>query len=416
MSTATLERMSVRYFQTALVSRTVEETAEGGKLVKAVPVFRTGTFRDSMGDQHTWEQEHLSQMVFHFGMLRDRGVLPNVPQRDGHRSFFGGGGEVVGYVADLRVEGQDEKGNTLLVADLEFTEPDAFDKVERGTWRSRSSEIGFYETNDEVMYWPVFMGVAWVDIPAVEGLFSNHNVMDDKFTPVRDDEEGAVSHTNNEPTKGGGGTGTPDPKAGAGEHSAPDPKEGGDGKNKEGSGEGAGQSPVGGAGDHGQADPPAAGTPVTTPGTPAATPTPTVAEFTINGVKTTDFAVVQAHILNLETVLAENREQARKDFVNELASSNRIAATQVDAMQAHAITLNDEQYEAFVKMYEGAPESPLFSHHGQQTTTDPSDSTESEVETLRERVKLHTRSGMNEEKLKETKSHKRLMELTENKG
>jgi len=414
-----MDRMSVRYFQTALDSRTVEETAEGVKLVKSVPVFRAGTFKDSMGDQHTWEYEHLAQMVFHFGMLNDRDILPNVPIRDGHRSFFGGGGEVVGYVIDLRVEGADTKGNQLLVADMEITEPEAFAKIERGTWRSRSSEIGFYETNDEVMYWPVFMGVAWVDIPAVEGLFSKNEPTDDKFTPVRDNEEGAVSHAKTDANKGGGSPGTPDPNAGTKEHTAP-PAATKEGKNGNEGAEG-GDEASGKAVEHAKGEPATgaatAGTVTTTVTTPAEHGNqPTTFEFTLDGgTKTNDFAAVQVHIENLESVLNENRNQARKDFVTSLASSSRIAATQVDAMQAHALTLSDEQYEAFVKMYEGAPESPLFAHHGQGTTTEPDESA-SEVETLRERVKMHKRSGMPEKKVKDTGSYKRLMELTDNKG
>ena len=204
-----MERASVRYFQTALANRQVVDADSGGKTILSVPVFRAGTFKDSMGDQHTWTIEHLSQMVFNFNMLRERGTLPNVPVRDQHKSFFGSGGSVVGFVEGLRVEGQDEKGNALLVADLEITEPDAFGKIERGTWRSRSSEIGFYEDNDEAMYWPVFMGLAWVDLPAVEGLFESHQTSEDQFTPVRDNEEGApVAHTKKEAEKGGA-PGTP---------------------------------------------------------------------------------------------------------------------------------------------------------------------------------------------------------------
>lgn len=412
-----MDRASVRYFQTALASREVTDTENGTKLIKGVPVFRAGTFRDSMGDQHTWTVEHLSQMVFHFDMLRERGTLPNVPVRNQHKSFFGSGGDVVGYVEAIRVEGEDDKGNALLVADLDITEPDAFDKIERGTWRSRSSEIGFYEDNDEAMYWPVFMGLAWVDLPAVEGLFSKQEASEDKFTPVRDNEEGAVAHTKKAAEQGkGGGTGTPAPNAGegAGEHGAPPATSKEEDDGDEGS-EG-GDPPSGEAGAHAKGDP----APVTPP---AGTVTPPAAhgaqgqpfEFTLNGgTKTTDFAAVQAHIENLETVLNENRTQARKDFVASLASSNRIAATQVDEMTAHALSLTDEQYEAFAKMYEAAPASPLFAHHGQGNTPEPD--ADSEIETLRERVKMHTRSGMPEEKVKETASYKKLMSMTDNKG
>lgn len=355
-----------------------------------------------MGEQHSWEPIHLSQMVSNFNLLRDNDILPNVPQRNGHKSLFGGGGEVVGYAIDLRVEGQDAKGNDILVADLEFTEPEAFEKVRRGTWRSRSSEIGMYETNDESLHWPVFMGVAWVDIPAVEGLFSNHQTGQDQFTPVRDNEEGAVAHTNDASNQSGGTASTTDHSqeatSGEGNQEEQQVTEGATGG--EGSTEGSTHSSAGDS---------SAGAAVSTH---AAAPKPF--EFSINGAPTTDFAAVQAHITNLESVLTENRNQARKDFVASLASSHKIAATQIEKMEAHALSLSDEQYSAFAALYEDAPEAPLFAQHGQQDTTDPKE--ESEVDMLRERVAMHRRSGNTEEKLKKTASYMKLMELTDGKG
>lgn len=420
MSTKTLDRMKVSYFRTALDNGLkVDKREDGSGIIRGIPIFRAGTFKDSMGDPHTWETEHLQQMVFHFNMLREREVLPNIPVRDQHRSLFGSGGRVVGYLEGVRVEGEDSKGNPLLVADMDITEPDDFGRIERGTWRSRSAEVGFYETNDDVMYWPVLMGVAWVDLPAVEGLFGKKSDdTDGEYTPIHDhDEEGAVSHAKKEANKGGAGTATPpaDNDGKEGQHSAPPATdkegEGGEG-NEEGAGEGTGEQAGDGSGDHSTPPAPSAGSTVTNQHSSGAQ----VHEFTLNGqTKTTDFAAVQAHIENLESVLDESRTQARKDFVSSLAESNCIAATQVESMQEHAVSLSDEQYEAFKKMYEDAPEIPLFSQHGQQTSTDP-DNQGSEVETLRERVTMHKRSGMSEDKVKATESYRRLMELTDNKG
>jgi hypothetical protein len=399
-----MDRLSVNYFQTALASRDVEETESGAKVLKSMPVFRSGTFRDSMGEQHTWETEHLAQMVFHFNLLRDRDILVNVPVREGHPSLFGGGGSVMGYVMDLRVEGVDAKGNQLLVADMEITEPDAFGKIERGTLRARSSEIGFYETNDESLYWPVFMGVAWVDIPAVEGLFSKHQSTDSKFTPVRDEEVTPVGDASKHSQQESGDTTPPDPSAGNPEgqgQGAPSPGDSGSEPGDEAPPSGEDEN-EGGDGKQERSD-------------HAAPPAGSFA-FSLNGAPTTDFAAVQRHIDNLEAVVTESREQSRKDYVTSLAENHVIAATQIESMQAHAVSLTDEQYEAFKKMYDDAPSSPLFAHHGQGTVTEPGDDSASEIELLRERVAMHKRSGITDERLHETQSYKRLMELTAGKG
>jgi hypothetical protein len=404
-----MDRASVRYFQTAVATREVVETPSGSSIIKNVPVFREGKFKDSAGEPHTWEVGHLQQMVTNFRQLRDTGVLPNVPVRNQHKGLFGGG-EVVGYVHDLRVEGTDSRGNALLVADMEITEPDALEKINRGTWRARSSEVGVYETNDEVMHWPVFMGVAWVDIPAVEGLFANHQTSNDKFTPVRDDEEATVG-TQQDDDQNGGTEAVPSTTVPPVTEENP----GGDqAQEQEEEHQNGGENTAGEV----APDPETAGK-VETDEEPKTAPqeyatSAPVHTFSINGSPTNDFAAVQRHISNLESVLGEVREQSRKDFVSSLASTNRIAATQVDAMTAHALSLTDDQYAAFSAMYEAAPEVPLFSMHGQGNATDPEQV--SEIDTLRERVALHTKSGLPEEKVRATPSYKRLMELTNNQG
>lgn len=136
-------------------------TALGTTIVKAVEIFKSGTFKDSMGEQRTWTNEQLAMMVANFEILRDSDQFPNVPVRRDHSWSVD---DVIGYLSHLEVTGD------RLVADIEFTEPDDLDKFVRGTYRSRSLEVGMYETNDGVTYWPVVMGLAFVDIPAVEGL------------------------------------------------------------------------------------------------------------------------------------------------------------------------------------------------------------------------------------------------------
>ena len=428
MSKGTLDRMAVRYFQTAVQDLKVETTESGAQIIRAMSVFRTGTFKDSWGDPHTWESEHLEQMVFNYSMLKNRNILPNVPVRDGHPGLFGSGGEVVGYIADLyTINGAAyEDGYTRLVADLEITEPDAYGKIERGTWRGRSAEIGFYETNDETMYWPVFMGLAWVDIPAVEGLFSKQQDGGNKFTFIRDnDQEGAVAgaskQTQNHNTPGTPGSGSP---AGA-------QNPAGDGSGQQGTG--TETPPAGTEGDNdneGQKEGAPTGTPDPegdnesgTDGPPAGTTQHAshnrVHTFRINGVETQDFGQVQSHIDALESAIGEQAETNRREFVTSLANRNLIPATQVDSMTEHALSLTDEQWQAFTKMYpEDTAPAALFQNHGTNgSESDPSGNNgPSEVDTLRETVTMHRKSGMPDAKVKETKSYKRLMELTDGKG
>lgn len=403
-----MERMSVSYFQTALENLQVTEAADGGSIIHGMPIFRTGRFKDSMGDQHHWERIHLDQMVHHFTSLRDNSILPNVPVRIGHRSLFGGGGEVIGYIQDLRVDGQDNKGNDLLVADLEITEPDAYGKLERGTLRARSAEIGMYETNDETTYWPVVMGVAFVDLPAVEGLFSNKAQVDNKFTPVRDEENPVGKNKNhssqdptNEPPEG--------TAPGQAEETDPPPgapaSEGGDGGE---GGEGEETPPAGEGGEGGEETPPTSehnhpgsnGGPLT---------------FRVNGQSTADYAAVQAHIENLENFRDETRENEREQFMHDLAERNVVPATQVDALVEFAQSLSPEQWEQYRASYEAAPSLPQFAHHGaggdNPDGDGPDDPREQELDDLEEMVAMHRRAGMSEEKVRQTESYQRLQEL-----
>lgn len=135
--------------------------AVGTHLIKGMRIFRAGSFANSLGERSDWTTADLDEMVKNFEDLRSRGILPNVPVRADHSRSVN---NVVGYFTSLYRE------DDYLLADVELTEPDAVGKYERGTYRSRSAEIGVYVSNDEQVYWPVVMGVAFCDIPAVEGL------------------------------------------------------------------------------------------------------------------------------------------------------------------------------------------------------------------------------------------------------
>jgi len=149
------------YFSSTPVEKTINSSKEG-KLLKNVEIFKSGTYR---GIQ--FKNSGLDKMVANFHVLKDMGILPNVPVRSDHPSFFGVGDvidKVGGYIADLR-----RVGNKL-VADVRVTSQKMWDKIQEGTYINRSAEIGTYDDNEGNIYSPILYGFAWVDIPQVEGL------------------------------------------------------------------------------------------------------------------------------------------------------------------------------------------------------------------------------------------------------
>jgi hypothetical protein len=160
-------------------------------VIEGVEIFRTGVFRGNLFDQ-----EYLQALVDHFQLLKELDSFRDVPVRVDHPDMFGlknRMNSVVGYVARLYLKDTgktlnvkynqiDENGeesvvqatvpDVRLVADMEITEPDAFEKIRRTTYRNRSVELGSFADNDGNTYSPTFMGVAWVDIPQVDKLNS----------------------------------------------------------------------------------------------------------------------------------------------------------------------------------------------------------------------------------------------------
>lgn len=380
MTASAIERHSgVRYFSVAATDAVALDSGNGGSVLEGIRVFRSGTFRDSNGTQHTWELEHLQQMEFNFRMLRDRGLFPNVPVRADHTLSVN---SVVGYVADLRVE------DTFLVADLEITEPDAIQRWNRGTYRARSLEVGMYETNDESVYWPVVMGVAFVDIPAVEGLhrrpasdvpnvFATHT---EETTLMPDENSEQDATTTTAPVE--------DPPP------APDEEEG-----------------------ETEDAPPAPGEPTPEPA-PATEPAPEgqharAMAFALNGQRTQDPRAVQAHIDALERFQRETRDENRRAFVRDLAGDHKIAATQIDSLTTHALSLDESQWQAFTNVYESAPSLRLFGEFGNGVTNPDGEPTsdEDEASVLEETVAMHRRSGMSEDQIQQTASYRKLEAL-----
>ena len=255
--------------------------------MEGVPVFRSGEFRDSMGKLHLFDTIHMQMLANNFSLLH-QGAFPDPQVRCNHPGLFSGGGldQVIGYVDNLttldHTSSVDGETYTYLLADFDVLDEDAATKIDSTLWRHRSAEIGFYETNNGMEFWPVLVGFAYVDIPAVEGLngfskFANAlpGVGETFVAVAGDKEDDPVVVDNNK-----------DGQQGSSQHSS-----------------GATGAP---------AAPPAVGAP------PAVAPAPHV--FKIGGKDTTDFAAVQAHIASLE---ASNTELTQ--FQNETKSAGRNA-------------------------------------------------------------------------------------------
>lgn len=361
-----------------------------------VPVFRSGTFRDSMGIQHTWEPLHLDQMVVHFDLLRNRGILPNVPVRCGHPSFFGDDpvDGLVGWHESLRTEERvnpiDQQTYTYLLATYVLLDEEAIKKYNAGLFLNRSAEVGTYITNSEAEFWPVYLGFAYVDIPAVEGLntFAKDKGLGTRFSIMDQKEAPVTTGPSTTPTTPPAPPAAPPATQPAATAQTPP------------------AAPV---------EPPAAPAAAATPATHAAQTN--VATFRIGGQSTSDFAAVQAHIDGLELAAREQVKAARDNFVSELARQNKITAPQVPGLQAFAQTLNHEQYTAWQTSFDVAPAAPLLASHGrggvgtapaglnEQTATDK------RIEILEGVVKHHRQSGVTEQALKEMDSYKELQTL-----
>lgn len=375
-------RRNLALFNASMVRNikpTVFSKDNGNLVVQGQPVFRSGQFRDSSGTQHTWEALHMDQMVAHFNILRGRGLFENVPVRDGHPGFLihgtPGTGQVVGWHTGLTAQVLDTHNGgqeTFLMADYEFTDPEAIAKYNNGTYRNRSSEVGEYTTNDESTFWPTYMGFAWVDLAAVEGLNSTKHaafnsaystsVQSGKLIIPVEKEFSPMPPENNIP----GQAGTP-----------------------------AGQQQV----------------PV-----PSFTPPPPVA-FSVNGQSTVDVGAVQSHITSLELFQRETLESRRSDFVTALATSGKILATSIDGNIAFAKSLTPAQFESWKKTMDDAPASTVFAQHAagtgtQGTPPNPGDEAQAaRIMTLVGVVSMHKASGLPLDVIREKDSYKELIRL-----
>lgn len=365
-----------------------KKTTDKGSVLamEGVAVFRTGTFRDSMGYQNTWEAIHLNQMVTNFDYLRNNGTFANVPVRDGHPGWLINGtpgtGKVVGWHTGLSVKSMtaphDGETYDYLLADYEILDPDAQRDVDSGLWLNRSSEVGGYTTNAEAEHWPVYMGVAYVDIPAVEGL----NFAASK-TGGQSPRVYVMFDNSKEKDVTAPVLAVPAVTAGVPAVTPQVP---------------AVQAPV----QH---------------GAPAASAQPFV--FSVNGANTSDFTAVQAHITALEKFQADTQEANRKNFVAALVASNKLPAPKTESYEKFALGLSPAQYTAWTETFDGMEVPALLGQHGggvanggqapaQQAVAA---STASELMILTEQVGMHKNAGTPNKVIEKMDSYKRLVAL-----
>lgn len=325
----------------------IAETGYGTWEVKGLKIFKSGTVKDSRGRQKKWTSDELDQIVSNFNKLRGTGQLADIPVRADHTNTVD---SVKGYFTGLRHEG------VFLVADIEFTEPDGAEKYRRKTYRHRSIEIGAYETNGDEpeTYAPVALGLAFVDLGAVEGLFSKYS--EDEVTT-----EAATFRI----------TGVPTTDVAAVQAHIDELEK-------------------------------------------AQKPEPLTHAFHVAGAEQADFAKVQAHIDGLETFKAEQLDAARDTFVDGLVTEKKIGAPQAEALKTFAKGLTVEQYEAWKTTYATAP--ALFSKvgdgNGSANAGGNVSPEEAEAATNLEIVRNHRRTGLSEEAIAKTVSFRRYVALT----
>lgn len=176
-------------------------------------------------------------------------------------------------------------------------------------------------------------------------------------------------------------------------------------------------------------DPQGAPTEVQTATQPESTPPAqnSVQGVMINGKLETDWAVINRHFAQQETVMREQREANRRNFIEGLAADKKIAASQITSLLELVNgtdtrpAFTDEQYAAFVASYESAPVSSMFEDHATQTDPQQMQNGPTSVANKEQRIKdlegivaMHSRSGMSPEQVKNTKSYIELQQLLGN--
>jgi ATP-dependent protease ClpP protease subunit len=141
-----------------------------------------------------------------------------------------------------------------------------------------------------------------------------------------------------------------------------------------------------------------------------------VVQFRVNDQVVSDPSAIQRHIDMLEGFRREANEESRKSFVVSLSNENKILASQVTSMTEYALSLDDEGFAAWAKLYNASPALPMLSggytHEQTDSNGGPSSQNSKEIadriEVLKGIVRQHLLRGTPEDKVKANKSYKEL--------
>ncbi len=374
-------------------------------LVRDVKVFKVGTFRNQRGERKTYSADELQTAVRNFHDLRGNGRLPNVPMRLDHTQSVR---DVCGYFSDMRFDGQ------FLVADLQFTDAKAYHDYSdgNGTLRSRSLEIGMYRDNDDNLYDPVVQGLAWVDIPAVEGLFRTPEqgveIMATETNEERLAREAAEAAESETPEQrqvreAAEAAEAAEAEAGQAENETPEQRQAREAAERLRANAGT---------------PP----PVTTPPPSTHAAQREVHTFRVSGQDVSDFAAVQAHIDHLETdngSLAKFRSDVetygRHAFVDGLASNHLITGPQTATFRQMVDTMDESQFALFRSGFDQAAPLNIFARHdvgdGASVATDAATREQRRADLEEIVATARRRPNMTDEKIKELDSYKELQAI-----
>ena len=408
----------------------VTDGSQGTKIVHGKKVFKTGTFKDSTGTERTWTNLDLEKMVQNFHKLKDGNLLDGVPLRVDH-SFSAR--DLIGWIVNLYSDGN------FLLADLHFTEFSAYEKWQKGTFAPVSSEIAPYETNSGEIYYPTLIGVAFVDIPAVEGLYRASGVSSDRVTAVpvpspildsgskllyeigQEDLHMPISDTQIENNEDVVTEDAPSEDASTEELPAEEVEVVEVGS--EDDSEAEAEVELSAVDIEAQikvleqllAERVAEESELLE--LSLNSKSVAVSTFRVNGFEMSDRSAVQAHIDSLEQFRSASIDGERRSFVEGLVRENKILANQASDMTDLSLSMDESQYAKFKSSYQGVGANPLLGAYGNSVTNISSTSGTS-IDKIRDEISIHEAvigrhrlAGKPEEWITKCESFRRLTEL-----
>lgn len=383
-------------------------------------IFKTGTLKDSKGRAREWSREDLEQMVANFALLKQKNVLPNVPVRENHSRAVE---NIGGYIENVRVAGPDAEGKHYLHADLDLTEPRVRERYHNGTYRNRSIEIGAYETNTGEIYFPVVLGLAFCDIPAVEGLYAaalsayEQNEKPEIMVYAPDNGADASSKSATSATSAPQTDATFD-RVISDLTAVIAGLENPDAQNAVQKVIQAVEALKGAT---------AQPAPMPAPSNASGAEMPETFKFTLDGQETeivgdeqtrkvieglvTHNATLTTQVQEFATAAEKAAEDARVAAVDSWLTGKKILPAEVDAMKAYVKTLSDEQFTAHSALVTGRPDLAFTTEHANTGGDTDEAKRDAEVRNHRATYDMLKFSGMSAEKLAESKPAKALAAL-----